>query len=156
MFTPFETEPPFSIYFHLEPQSYLTRKLPVLHCTDFHFCEHLPGIQHTPYWHLSPGCADSLALICHFQKHLFSHIFQPGGFVGQRVKAGYLWVEADNGHFITQTSFVLKLRFSRIRQVTPRHDFDSANWNRLQHYFIAHRWLCKKLMPYDFLTDVVS
>lgn len=47
--------------------------------------------------------------------------------MGQRVKAGYLWVEADNGHFITQTSFVLKLRFSRIRQVTPRHDFDSAN-----------------------------
>lgn len=47
--------------------------------------------------------------------------------MGRRVKAGYLWVEADNGHFITQTSFVLKLLFSRIRQVTSRRDFDSVN-----------------------------
>lgn len=82
-------------------------------------------------WHLIAGCADSLARICHFQKRSLSQIFQHGRFVGRRVKAGYLWVEADNGHFITQTSLVLKLLFSRIRQMTSSHDFDSVNWNWL-------------------------
>lgn len=119
------------IYFYLLPQNYWMRKLPVLHSTDYHFWEHCLWIQDIQKWHLTAGCADSLALICHFQKRSVSQIFQHGRFVGQRVKAGYLWIEADNGHFITQTSLVLKLLFSRIRQITSSRDFDSINWNWL-------------------------
>jgi hypothetical protein len=83
-------------------------------------------------WHLVAGCADSLALICHFPKCSRSQIFQHGRSMGRRVKAGYLWVEGDNGHFMTQTSFILKLLFSRIREMPSSHDFDSINWNWLQ------------------------
>lgn len=122
---------PFLFYFYLLFQNYWVRKLPVLHSTCYHFWEHCFWMQDIQEWHLSAGCADSLALICHFQKRSLSQIFQHSRFMGRRVKAGYLWVEADNGHFITQTSLILKLLFSRIRQMTSSHDFDSINWNWL-------------------------
>lgn len=109
------------------------RNLPVLYFADYHFWEHYLWMQDIQKWHLTAGCADSLALICHFQKRSLSQIFQHGRFMGRRVKAGYLWVEADNGHFITQTSLILKLLFSRIRQMTSSHDFDFINWNWLQY-----------------------
>lgn len=40
-------------------------------------------------WHFSVDWADFLALMCHFQKHCLSHMFQHGRPMGQRVKAGY-------------------------------------------------------------------
>lgn len=122
---------PFFFYFYLLFQNYWMRKLPVLHFTCYRFWEYCLWMQDIQEWHLSAGCADSLALICHFQKRSLSQIFQHSRFMGRRVKAGYLWVEADNGHFITQTSLILKLLFSRIRQMTSSHDFDSINWNWL-------------------------
>lgn len=131
----------FSFYFYPLLKSYWMRKLYVLHSADYHFWEHCLWMQDMQKWHLTAGCADSLALICHFQKRSLSQIFQHGRFVGRRVKAGYLWIEADNGHFITQTSLILKLLFSRIRQLTSSHDFDSINWNWLQYY---------SLLTYDY------
>ena len=123
--------PTFSFYFYPLPPDYWMRSLPVLPSDNEHFWEHCLRMQDMQKWHLPAGCADSLAHICPFQKCSLSQIFQHGRSAGRRVKAGYLWAEADNGHFITQTSLALRLLFSRIRQMTSSHGFDSINWNRL-------------------------
>lgn len=75
---------PFLFYFYLFVPKLLSKKLPILHLLS-HFWEHCFWMQDIQEWHLSAGCADSLALLCSFSAFL-SQIFQHR-FMGRRVKS---------------------------------------------------------------------